>query len=85
MQSDEAKAFRAQMNISKNNSTLEEGLKAVQVVEGDDKLRARLAAWQRAVDEARAIKGGEEATIWALERQKEAEREEKERIKREKE
>jgi len=44
------------------------------LVEGDDRLRARLAAWQRAVDEARGYRGGDDGEIWNVGEAREAEK-----------
>lgn len=55
-----------------------EGLRARQ-----DRLRARLAAWERGVKGAHAERGGEDGEIWNLEAAREAEKEEKARLIRE--
>jgi len=54
-------------------------------VDEDDRLRARLAAWQRAVDEARGYRGGEAGEIWHIEAEREAEKAAKAEAKRLKE
>jgi len=46
MEAEEAKAFRAQIS-EKEATSAAQGLSAVQVMQGKDRLRARLAAWQR--------------------------------------
>lgn len=50
-------------------------------MKAQDRLRARLAAWERGVRYAHAARGGEDGEIWNLEAQKEAEREEKQKRK----
>ena len=64
MKADEAKLYREEINVRQGNEV--EGIDAIQAVGGEDKLRARLAKWQSAVDEARIIRGGEENEIWNL-------------------
>lgn len=71
--------------MTMRQGTVVEGIQAVQAVEGEDKLRARLAKWQGAVDEARIIRGGEDGEIWNMEAKRQAEKDEKERLKKEKE
>lgn len=50
------------------------------VVASQDRLRARLAAWERGVNYAKQQRGGEEGEIWNLEAQREFEKAEKERL-----
>ena len=85
MKAEEAKAFSAQVQMNKTGVTEVDGLQQIQVVGGEDKLRARLAAWQRAVDEARLIRGGEDGEIWNIQAKRQAEKDEKARIKQQKE
>lgn len=54
------------------------------LVDGDDRLRARLAAWERAVEEARGYRGNEEGEIWNLEAAREAEKAAKQEAKKQK-
>ena len=74
-----AKAFRA-MIASKmgGNKNLTKSL----YVDGEDRLRTRLAAWQRAVEEAQNYRGGESGEIWNVEAEVEKEKEAKAEAKR---
>ena len=66
-----AKAFRT-MIANKMGAQLQSKTSAL--IESDDKLRARLAAWQRAVNEARGYRGGEDGEIWKVGEAREAEK-----------
>jgi len=83
MKAEEAKLFREELNARAGQDA--SGLDAIQAVGGEDILRARLAKWNSAVDEAKIIRGGEENEIWNLEAKRQAEKDEKERLKKEKE
>jgi len=83
MKAEEAKLFREELNARQGQDA--SGLDAIQAVGGEDILRARLAKWNSAVDEAKVIRGGEENEIWNLEAKRQAEKDEKERLKKEKE
>lgn len=60
--------------ISKKMGGMNKFNKANVFVDGEDRLRARLAAWQRAVEEARGYRGGEDGEIWNMEAAREAEK-----------
>ena len=95
---EEAEAARSRAAVQKMNSQLANAFrkmiaakmggmnnlnKAVNI-DGEDRLRARLAAWKRAVDEAQGIRGGEEGEIWHIEAEREkakAEKAEEKRLK----
>lgn len=81
MKADEAKLYRDQIKVNQGNDA--EGIDAIQAVGGEDKLRARLAKWQSAVDEARIIRGGEDNEVWNLQAKRQAEKDEKERLRKE--
>ena len=83
MQAGEAKAYNRLKTKLLGGGTIKPN--QTEVVAEDDKLRARLAAWQRQVDEARGTRGGDEGDIWTLEQKRVAEKEEKIRLKKEKE
>ncbi len=77
-----AKAFRALIQSKMGgNKELTKSL----YVDGDDRLRTRLAAWQRAVNEAQNYRGGESGEIWNVEAEVEKEKEAKAEAKRLKE
>jgi len=78
-----AKAFRAM--IAKKMGGMSNLNKATVLVDGDDRLRARLAAWQRAVEEARGYRGGADGEIWNIGAAREAEKAAKAEAKRLKE
>ena len=82
LQIEEEEAARSRASVQKMNSQLAKAFrsmiaskmggmnnlnKATVFVDGDDRLRARLAAWERAVEEARGYRGGEAGEIWTLE------------------
>lgn len=83
---EEAEAARSRAAVQKMNSQLASAFrkmiasrmgglnnlnKAVDI-DGEDRLRARLAAWKRAVEEAQGIRGGEDGEIWNIEAEREA-------------
>lgn len=78
-----AKAFRNM--IAKKMGGHQNLNQANMLVDGDDRLRARLAAWERAVDEARGYRGGDDGEIWNIGEQREAEKAAKAEAKRLKE
>jgi len=82
MNSGLAKAFRS-MIASKMGG--QKNLNTALYVDGEDRLRTRLAAWQRAVDEAKNYRGGEDGEIWNVEAEVEKEKAEKAEAKRLKE
>jgi len=84
MNSGLAKAFR-NMIAAKMGGGMKALNKASVFVDGEDRLRARLAAWQRAVEEARGYRGGEEGEIWNIEAAREAEKAAKLEAKKQKE
>lgn len=84
MQADEAKAFRAQLKDTKI-TTEEDGLAAVQAVDSDDKLKARLAKWQRQIDEEKLRKSALERDIVEAEAYKQAELDETAKMREERE
>ena len=78
-----AKAFRNM--LSKKMGGMQNLNKATMLVDGEDRLRARLAAWKRAVDEAKNYRGGEDGEIWNIEAAREAEKAAKAEAKKQKE
>jgi len=61
-----ARAFRKMIKKTETEMGVELQRKE-QIVQSQDKLRARLAAWERGVNHARVQRGGEEGEIWNLE------------------
>lgn len=82
MNSGLAKAFRKMIASKMGMSNLN---KATVLVDGEDRLRARLAAWKRAVDEAKGYRGGVDGEIWNLGAARELEKAEKAEARRQKE
>lgn len=74
-----AKAFRKMLK-KKGDEMQVDVEKRESIIASQDKLRARLAQWEREVNRARNQRGGEEGEIWNLEAQREAEKEEKARL-----
>jgi len=89
---EEAEAERSRASVAKMNSQLAKAFrnmiaskmggmnnlnKAAINIDGEDRLRARLAAWKRAVEEAQGIRGGEDGEIWNIEAEREKAKAEK--------
>ena len=72
MNSGLAKAFRNM--IAKKMGGVQNLNNATVLVDGEDRLRARLAAWKRAVDEAKNYRGGDDGEIWNIGAAREAEK-----------
>merc|ERR1712226_978776 len=75
MNSQLAKAFRNM--IASKGAGMNNLNKAAINIDGEDRLRARLAAWKRAVEEAQGIRGGEDGEIWNIEAEREKAKAEK--------
>jgi len=84
---EDAEAARSRAALAKMNSNLASAFqKMIQakmsgntalsraIVDGDDRLLARLNAWQRQVEEAQNFRGGEEGEIWHIEAEREKEK-----------
>mmetsp|Transcript_4563 Transcript_4563/g.6042 ORF Transcript_4563/g.6042 Transcript_4563/m.6042 type:complete len:114 (-) Transcript_4563:539-880(-) len=70
MNSNLAGAFRKMITAKMNGKTA----LSQAIIDGDDRLLARLNAWERSVEEAQKFRGGEEGEIWHIEAEREKER-----------
>lgn len=85
MNSELAKAFRTMIARKLGNKDALNNNRGPSLVDNDDKLRARLAAWQRAVEEAKGYRGGDDGEIWNVGDAREAEKAAKAEARRQKE